>query len=77
MTTMITTNLPADLHAAYEWTDAAGELDQLASLDGDALAEYATASEANARANDVRDVSASDLADLAIWLRSRESRAAS
>ena len=42
--------LPQALHAAYNWTEAAGELDELRSLADwpAALASYATASAANA-----------------------------
>jgi hypothetical protein len=48
--------LPSRLHAAYEWTEAAGELSELRGLTGDALREYATESAGNAGECDVHDV---------------------
>ena len=68
---MSTTTLSTELHAAYKWTEAAGELDELASLKGDVLVAYAAQSEVNAIENDVTDVHASDLVELAAWLRAR------
>jgi len=61
--------LPNDLYAAYEWTRAAGELDQLKRLTGKTLDKYAREAVANAREHDVTDVSAADLKELAVWLR--------
>lgn len=62
------TTLPLHLHAAHDWTDAAGELDELRVLTGDRLAEYCVASAANASEHD-EDVSASDLRELSSWLK--------
>ena len=68
-------NLPQALHAAYDWTDAAGELDELRSLAEwpGALAMYATASEENAAEADLDlgtepNVFATDIVALAEWL---------
>lgn len=65
---MATDKLPQNLHAAYDRTASAGELNELASLRGDALEAYAAESEENALANDVRDVTASDIVELSEWL---------
>lgn len=66
---MHTTNtLPLHLHAAHDWTDAAGELEELRVLTGDRLAEYCLESATNAREHD-EDVSASDLRELSGWLK--------
>ena len=61
--------LPKELRAAFAWTDAAGELDLLASLTGEELAEYALASTRNAWAHGEHDVFPLYLRDLAEWLR--------
>ena len=71
--------LPPSLHAAYDWTDAAGVLDELRVLANDAgsLAIYAAASEEDAAAID-RDlgaepsVFAADIAALAKWLADQD-----
>lgn len=63
-----TRNLPEHLHDAHSWTEAAGELEQLASLQGDALDTYARESAANAREHN-EGVSESDLRELNGWLR--------
>lgn len=68
-TNTTTRRLPADLFPAFAWTDAAGEIDTLASLAGDDLLAYCDESAANAREHGSDDVYASDLADLAAWLR--------
>ena len=67
--------LPAGLHAAYNWTEAAGELDELRLLADwpAALASYATASADNAAEADLDlgtepDVFAADIVTLAEWL---------
>jgi len=44
--------LPEPLFAAYNWTDAAGELDELRDLDGAELERYCTESADNAAEND-------------------------
>lgn len=62
---------PAHLAPAYRWTDAAGELAELARLRDGPLATYASDSASNAREHGVHDVSESDLLDLAEWLRGR------
>lgn len=63
--------LPASLTDAFAWTDAAGEIEELASLTDDALETYARESAANNRKENGGDgsVSESDLLDLAAWLR--------
>lgn len=68
-------NLPQALHAAYNWTEAAGELDELRSLAEwpGALAMYAAASQDNAAEADQDlgtepDVFAADIIELAAWL---------
>lgn len=58
--------LPESLHAAHDWASAAGELEELASLQGDALRAYAEQSEANARD---QGVTALDIVELAEWLQ--------
>jgi hypothetical protein len=60
---------PKDLHPAYDWTAAAGELDELRSLKGKALATYCRESAENARSNGYHDVTEGDLRDLHDWLR--------
>lgn len=64
--------LPAHLHAAYNWTDAAGEIALLAGLsEHDAIA-YCRESAANSRehANEAGDVvTESELSQLHSWLR--------
>ena len=66
-------HLPEDLHAAYEWTDAAGEVNELRSLEGPALTRYCRESARNWRDNDGTgaEVTADDLSRLADWLRPR------
>ena len=59
--------LPTELYDAYNWTDAAGELPTLRTLEGAALETYCAESEANALAHG-GDVDASDLMDLHRWL---------
>ena len=67
--------LPQALHAAYEWTEAAGELDELRLLADwpGALASYATASAENAAEADLDlgtepDVFAANIVALSEWL---------
>ena len=62
--------LPDHLCSAFLWTLAAGELDELLGLAGksEELAKYARDSEANARSNDVDDVTGEDIESLAVWL---------
>jgi hypothetical protein len=62
-------NLPAKLHAAYDWTAAAGELRMLSDLTGEDLATYAQESADNARDNLEMDVAEEDITALAEWLR--------
>lgn len=61
--------LPERLHAAYEWTRAAWEVNFLRGLTGDSLTEYTDESEANAIAHGETDVHAADIVALAYWLR--------
>ena len=68
-------HLPAGLHAAYNWTEAAGELDELRLLADwpAALASYAAASQDNAAEADLDlgtepDVFAADIVALSEWL---------
>ena len=75
MTITALPHLPRALHAAYEWTEAAGELDELRLLADwpGALASYATASAENAAEADSDlgtepDVFVADIVALAEWL---------
>ena len=61
--------LPSWLHEAYDWTDAAGELDELRDADGEALLSYVAASESNSVEHGER-VPAVDLLALHDWLLS-------
>jgi len=66
--------LPEDLHSAYEWTDAAGELDDLRdlALTGARLDTYCRTSARNWRDNHGTgdaEVTEADLHRLAEWLR--------
>ena len=68
-------HLPKALHAAYNWTEAAGELDELRLLADwpGALASYATASAENAAEADLDlgtepDVFVADIVALSEWL---------
>ena len=67
--------LPESLFYAYQWTDAAGELDELRMLTGDALAAYCRDSVANHADNRDPDgdwkgsLTESDLESLRDWLR--------
>jgi len=70
-TNTTTRRLPLNLAAAFAWTQAAGELDVLATLAGDELDAHAADSAANALEHDCDDVFASDLVELANWLRAR------
>jgi hypothetical protein len=63
--------LPEDLHAAYDWTAAAGELAELRRLRRPALDAYCVESAANAAEHDAH-VTADDLRRLATWLRGVE-----
>ena len=63
--------LPADLHDSYAWTEAAGELELLASLTGDALHAYAYESVQNAGEHNVQGIYMGDIHDLATWLKQR------
>lgn len=60
--------VPEDLRAAYAWTQAAGELDDLRDLDDEDARAYASESAANAIDSDEGDVTACDLLDLRDWL---------
>ena len=62
--------LPAILANAYNWTDAAGELDELRGLTGEALATYCAESAANARTHG-ETVTELELESLAEWLRAQ------
>jgi hypothetical protein len=65
---MTTRPLPEHLHHAYNWTQAAGELDTLTHLRGDDLTAYCNASEENALEQDDATVTARDLHTLHEWL---------
>ena len=67
--TNTTKQRPADLHDAYEWTDAAGELDELRGLSGDELDRYCAESAENSAADGDGSVTASALRELAAWLK--------
>lgn len=60
--------LPERLHAAWDWTNAAGELDELAAKSEDEAAAYARDSAENARAHDTNILEA-DIEELAAWLK--------
>lgn len=60
--------LPERLYAAYDWTNAAGEVGTLATVTGDVLATYCRESAANAAEHGQHDVTESDLLALAEWL---------
>jgi hypothetical protein len=70
------TKLPSHLFDAYDWTESAGELEELAGLTGTELDRYVAESERNAQENarEFREfgvpclVTASDLRELAEWL---------
>ena len=64
----MTNPLPTHLHAAYDWTASAGEIDQLRWLPQAKAEQYAAESAANARANDYDDVTADDLLALRDYL---------
>ena len=61
--------LPTALFAAHEWTSAAGEIEQLRDLTGDALATYCAESAANCASEGDGDVTAGDLSALHDWLQ--------
>ena len=64
--------LPSSLHEAYEWTDAAGELDELRDADGEDLLAYVAASVANAVEHTCADdepITATALLALHDWLQ--------
>lgn len=63
--------VPYDLRDAYSWTKAAGEIETLAALTGDALHEYAYESVQNAGEHGVRGIYMGDLHDLSAWLKQR------
>ena len=60
--------LPTHLHAAYAWTAAAGELNELRDLRGDALTVYCSESAENCYDLHSGDVTADDLLLLHDWL---------
>jgi hypothetical protein len=67
-------DLPKNLHTAYAWTDAAGEISELATLSGEALRAYIAASVANFASEAIKSewpdgLTESDLDALAEWLR--------
>lgn len=64
--------LPYNLRAAYAWTEAAGELELLASLAGVELFDYSNQSSDNAREHGEHDVYALDVRDLCDWLNDRQ-----
>ena len=66
--------LPEGLRAAYDWVDAAGEIEDLRRMGSDDAHRYANEAHANAVENDVNDVSASDLVDLHEWLSKGEGK---
>lgn len=64
--------LPADLHDAYAWTEAAGELGELSKLTGDDLTRYCAESAANCVSNGDGSVTEEDLESLHDWLNASE-----
>ena len=66
--TQMTRALPEFLHPAYDWTAAAGEIEELTSLRGAKLKDYARRSAANCVQNGEADVTVSDIIDLSEWL---------
>jgi hypothetical protein len=60
--------LPERLRAAYDWTSAAGELEELRAMHPEDLDGYAHESAANARTHGVSDVSVCDVIELSLWL---------
>jgi hypothetical protein len=73
--------LPLHLYAAYNWTEAAGELDELADIVSDPvwLASYARASaecaaEADLDLGTKPDVFACDIVALAEWLAAEKAK---
>lgn len=65
-------HLPKHLHAAYDWTDAAGELDELRDLTGGALLAYCLQSADNSAehaAHPLDAVTAGELEELHDWLQ--------
>ncbi len=70
---MTTTNrLPEHLHEAYDWTAAAGELEDLAKLSGRNLEVYCHESEQNAQEHGY-DIPSESIEQLAEWLRANQS----
>jgi hypothetical protein len=67
--------LPPTLHAAHDWTAAAGELAELRRLTGSALLAYCAESADNSRehaAHPLDAVTAGELEDLHDWLAENE-----
>lgn len=71
-----TKQLPEHLHAAYNWVEAAGEINELAGLCGADRARYCREAAANFEAGweegagwDEHAVTEADLVELAAWLR--------
>jgi hypothetical protein len=64
------TLLPPSLHAAYEWTQAAGELDELRTLSGEQIVVYCLESEENWQIEQLDGVAVTsdDLLALHDWL---------
>ena len=62
--------LSDNLFAAYDWTNAAGEIEMLKALRGVELERYCAASAANWRENPSGDeITAADVRALHEWLR--------
>ena len=67
----MTPHCPKHLHAAYEWTEAAGELLELRDATGDALLAYCRESADNSREHALHPhdvVTADELEALHDWL---------
>lgn len=63
---------PDELFCAHDWTQAAGELDELRDSSLDSAVVYANESAANFAShgsNDGEVLTADDLLDLRVWLR--------
>lgn len=69
--TMAMKNLPDHLKAAYDWTAAAGQIEELRKMGADEAATYCRESAENSVENGDGDVSESDLTELHAWLQAK------
>ena len=71
---MINQNLSSNLNSAYNWIDAAGEIDTLALMMSETYADaYAEECEANALEHGDTSVTAADVLGVWRWLATRRS----